>query len=161
MIEAKSTTGKGTEFIIILPASERVIDNTSYSDSLKRGGTGKILIMDDEDFIRDISIEMMKLIGYDGVEATDGVEVLELLAKARENGDHFDGVILDLTIPGGMGGVETLSEIRKLYPYLPVFATSGFSEDPVIAKPQEYGFTGSIRKPYRKDELAEMLNKYL
>ncbi len=160
-IEAKSSPGKGSEFVIYLPASEEGVENDLYSGTMQHTGSGKILIMDDEDFIRDISIGLLKLIGYDGVEAADGVEVLNILAKANENGEPFDGAILDLTIPGGMGGRETLVEIRKLYPDLPVFASSGFSEDPVIAKPHDFGFTGSIRKPYRKDELAEMLNEYL
>jgi len=160
-IEAKSAPGKGTEFVIYLPVSEKTGENNLYSDTNQHTGTGKILIMDDEDFIRDISIGLLKLLGYDAVEAADGVEALKILAAANDKGEPFDGAVLDLTIPGGMGGRETLAEIRKVYPDLPVFASSGFSEDPVIAKPQDYGFTGSIRKPYRKDELAEMLGKYL
>ncbi|PKL16500.1 MAG: hybrid sensor histidine kinase/response regulator [Spirochaetae bacterium HGW-Spirochaetae-5] len=161
LIEAKSTPGKGSEFIIYLPASEKEIDRSSYPVSAGLAGSGKILVMDDEDFIRDISLDMLKLLGYSAEEASDGEEALALLAAAEKDGKPFDGVILDLTIPGGMGGRETLSGIRKLYGDIPVFASSGFSEDPVISKPKDYGFTGSIRKPYRKDELAELLSKFV
>lgn len=161
LIEAKSIPGKGSEFIIYLPASEKEIDRNLYSGSAGFAGSGKILIMDDEDFIRDISLEMLKLLGYSAEEAADGEEALAILAAAEEDGEPFDGAILDLTIPGGMGGRETLAGIRKLYGDMPVFASSGFSEDPVISKPQDYGFTGSIRKPYRKDELSELLGKFV
>ncbi len=161
LIEAKSAPGMGSEFIIYLPASEKEIDSTLYSVSAGFEGSGKILVMDDEAFICDISMEMLKLLGYSSAEAADGEEALARLAKAVEDGEPFDGVILDLTIPGGMGGRDTLTGIRKLYGDIPVFASSGFSEDPIISKPQDYGFTGSIRKPYRKDELAELLGKFV
>ena len=161
LIMAESVPGKGSTFNILLPASEKEIAHELYTASMLHSGSGKILVMDDEVFIRDISREMLKLTGYSSIEACDGEEALMLIADAEERGEPFDGVILDLTIPGGMGGKDTIVEIRKLYPDLPVFASSGFSEDPVISNPEDYGFTGSIRKPYRRDELTAMLNKYM
>jgi len=160
-IGAESVPGKGSTFNILLPASEKEIAHELYKASMLHSGSGKILVMDDEVFIRDISREMLKLTGYSSMEACDGEEALMLIADAEERGEPFDGVILDLTIPGGMGGKDTIVEIRKLYPDLPVFASSGFSEDPVISNPEDSGFTGSIRKPYRRDELTAMLNKYM
>ncbi len=157
-IDVESTPGKGSVFHILLPASEKEIAREARPSSPPGTGSGKILVMDDEVFIREISSKMLQLSGYSTVEACDGEEALSLIAEAEARGEPFDGVILDLTIPGGMGGKETLVRIRKNYPDMPVFASSGFSEDPVISNPKEFGFTGSIRKPYRKDELAAMLN---
>jgi PAS domain S-box-containing protein len=161
LVEAESAPGKGTTFHIFLPASDKKIVYDSYSLSMEGEGSGKILIMDDEDFIREISREMLKVIGYSTAEAGDGNEALLMLAEAEKKGEPFDAAILDLTIPGGMGGKETLVEIRKLYPDMPLFASSGFSESPVISSPKDFGFTGSIRKPYLKDELAAMLSEYM
>lgn len=160
-IEAESLQGKGSTFNILLPASEKEIDHPANKASVSGSGSGKILVMDDEEFIRDISGEMLKLMGYSSAAASDGAEALKLIAEAESCGEPFDGVILDLTIPGGMGGKETLAEVRKKYPDMPVFSSSGFSEDPVMSSPEDFGFTGSIRKPYRKDELAALLNRYM
>ncbi len=160
-IDAESVPGKGSVFNIFLPVSEKKGDYGIKTAPVRVPGTGKILIMDDEEFIRDISSDMLKMEGYSTVEASDGVEALKLLSEAEKNGEVFDGAILDLTIPGGMGGQATLNEIRKRYPGMPVFASSGFSESPVISNPGDFGFTASIRKPYRREELMELLNTHI
>ena len=85
--------------------------------------------------------------GYSVIEAKDGEEALGLCGDAAIDGTTIAGAILDLTIPGGMCGKETIVHLRKRYPNLPVFASSGYSEDPVMERPLEYGFTDSIRKP--------------
>jgi FixJ family two-component response regulator len=84
---------------------------------------------------------------------------VRLCADAMKKNEPFIAAVLDLTIPGGMGGRETVVELLKECPDMPVFASSGFSEDPVMARPRDYGFVDSIRKPYRKNELAEVLNR--
>ena len=99
--------------------------------------------------------------GYSVIYARDGEDAIKLCIDHEQNGGPVDAAIFDLTIPGGMGGKEALIEIRKRYPDMPVFASSGFSEDPIMSHPAEYGFTASIRKPYRRDEMAELLNNHL
>jgi len=159
-IEAESVPGKGAVFHILLPASDKEADKKENHKDADLPGTGKILVMDDEAFIREITKEMLKLAGYKVVAVSDGVEALKIIDDAAVKNEPFDGAILDLTIPGGMGGKDTLIEIRKKYPHMPVFASSGFSEDPVISNPEEFGFNGSISKPYRRDELAGLLSRY-
>ena len=117
--------------------------------------------MDDENFIREIADNMLTMMGYSVTTANDGREAIRLLIEAKKRGEIFNAAFLDLTIPGGMGGRETVTVIRKIYPGMPVFATSGFSEDYTMSNPEDYGFAASIRKPYRKNELSELLNRHL
>jgi PAS domain S-box-containing protein len=160
-IEVESVLGKGSVFHIFLPASQKgTLQNSTQSHSQHRG-TGSILVMDDEDFMREIVGEMLTTMGYTLIKAKEGEEALRLCAEARKNGKPLIGALFDLTVPGGMGGKEAIVELRKDFPDLPVFASSGFSEDPIMARPAEFGFTDSIRKPFKKGDLAEMLNKHL
>jgi CheY-like chemotaxis protein len=160
-IDVESAPGKGSTFHIYLPASN---DETAAGDSRplsEHKGAGAMLVMDDEDFMREIIGGMIESMGYTPIEARHGDEALELFEKARQQGKTIAGALFDLTIPGGKGGMETIAELRKVHPDMPVFAASGFSEDPIMAKPADYGFTDSIRKPFKKGELAEMLNRHL
>ncbi|MBF0407281.1 MAG: PAS domain S-box protein [Candidatus Riflebacteria bacterium] len=158
-IEVETIPGKGSTFHVFLPASNQESVQVASELSASHQGTGKILILDDEPSIRDILATILQKMGYSTLEARDGEEALKLFEDAANNGTPIDGAFFDLTIPGGLGGKETLDLLRKNYPDVAVYASSGYSEDPVIAKPVEYGFTDSIRKPYRKDEVAEMLNR--
>ncbi len=160
-IEADSTPGKGTTFKILLPVSLEKITSITNTSVSEHSGEGKILVMDDEDFIREIADRILSSMGYSVVTANDGKEALNILIKARQSGEVFKAALLDLTIPGGMGGKEAISVIKKIFPLMPVFATSGFSEDYTMSHPEENGFTASIRKPYRKNELSELLNRHL
>jgi PAS domain S-box-containing protein len=159
-IEAESQMGKGSVFHVFLPASNQETIQSASGTSVSHKGSGRILIMDDEPSIREILGISLKGMGYTILVAKDGEEALQICAEAASKGEHIDGAFFDLTIPGGMGGKETITQIRQQYPNLPVYATSGYSEDPVMAKPAEHGFTDSIRKPYRKDDLVSMLNRH-
>ena len=160
-IDVESQQAKGSIFHIYLPASDKEIAKSSESEIAIHKGTGKILIMDDEDFIRELAGELLQEMGYGTIEAKDGVEALKILDDSEKRGQSIIGAILDLTIPGGMGGKETAAQIRKLYPHIKIFASSGYSEDPVICRPTDFGFTSSIQKPYKMEDLAEMLNRHL
>ena len=160
-IEAESIPGDGTTFHIFLPASQKMPETDFIRQSSEHNGSGTILIMDDEDFIREIAGELIEIMGYKPLFAKEGEEALKLCADASDKDEPVVAALLDLTIPGGMGGKETVTELKKMYPHIPVFASSGFSEDYIMSHPSEYGFTASIRKPYRKNELAELLNRYL
>jgi two-component system, cell cycle sensor histidine kinase and response regulator CckA len=160
-IDVESAPGKGSVFHIFLPASHGgAVQDISQSPSCHEG-KGRILVMDDEDFMREIVGEMLTSMGYSIIEARNGEEALRFSVDAEKQGNLISGALFDLTIPGGVGGREAIVEFRKEFPDMPVFASSGFSDDPVMARPAEFGFTDSIRKPFKKGDLAEMLNKHL
>jgi len=124
-------------------------------------GSGTIIIMDDEEYIRDSLSDMLMCMGYDVIHMEEGGEVISFL-KGKHSGDEkISGIILDLVIPGGMGGKDAAAEIQKLTPHIPVFVISGYSDDPVMVNPREYGFTDGLSKPFLIKDLADMLGKYL
>ncbi len=160
-IDVVSESGKGSTFTIYLPASAEDQDATPEQEHIEHVGTGRFLIMDDEKFLRDILSRMLEKLGYEAVCVTNGQEALETFSKAGENEQAFTAVILDLTVPGGMGGLETITEIRKTDSDIPVFVASGYASEPVMASPQDYGFTASIAKPFKTQDLKQVLEQYL
>lgn len=160
-IAAESHPGKGTIFHLYLPASGKEIPEIGSFSLPVHKGNGKIVIMDDEEVIRDVMSQMLVSMGYDIVKTSDGEETLRYLTSAWERGEPVKAAFLDLTIPGGMGGKSAVMELRKILPDLPVFVSSGYAEDPAIAKPADFGFTGSILKPYLITDLADLLNRHL
>ena len=114
--------------------------------------------MDDQAAIRDLIRNILVDIQGDEVEfADDGLQAIKLYKEARESGMPFDVVLLDLTIPGGMGGKEAISRLLEIDPDIKAIVFSGYSDDPIISKYQEYGFKGVIRKPFEIDEFLECL----
>lgn len=161
-IEIESAVGKGSTFTIYLPASENKKANEEENHPVEFKGSGNILVVDDEDVIRDSLGALLEMIGYSIVLADDGFQALRNLKDAHDGLiEPFKAVILDLTIPGGMGGIDTIEIIRKLYPALPVFVSSGYAENPVMSDPVKFGFTASIKKPFTFDELSAILKKNL
>ena len=161
LIDLESVPGRGSTFHIYLPASEKCeIPDSADPKRLHQGG-GRILVMDDEVFMREIVGDMLTGMGYTFLEADNGTSALARCRKARDQGYPVRAVLLDLTIPGNPGGKEVIQELRREFPGLPVFASSGFSEDPIMANPGEYGFTDSISKPFKKEELSNLLDRHL
>ena len=119
---------------------------------------GKILLMDDDASIRDVVGEMLVTLGYRVEYACDGVEALDLFREAWRSAAPFDALIMDLTIPGGMGGIEALQQILTLDPSAKAIASSGYTNDSVFADVAEYGFRGSVAKPFRIQDLDAVLN---
>lgn len=159
-VEVDSTQGKGTTFHVYLPISTRAGAVAVAPAMPKQGepqGGGTVLIMDDEKYIRDGVMVVLQSLGYTTIETTNGVEALSQLRAALARKERLVAALLDLTIPGGMGGAEAAVEIHKLDPGLPLIAASGYSDDPVIARPAEHGFAGSLEKPWRKADLAAAL----
>jgi PAS domain S-box-containing protein len=160
-IEISSTVGLGTTVEIYLPASLESLLHPARQTAEMHRGQGRILLMDDEEFLLDALRKIISSLGY-GVETVrNGQEAVNLFRKSQQSGVPFDAVILDLTIPGGMGGKQAMLEMRKIDPGLRAIATSGYSEDPVIADPRAFGFRGALRKPYSIDELGDVLYKVL
>jgi len=159
-IIVESEPGEGTVFKIYLPASHsKKTKGVKRKKNILKKGSGTIIVMDDEDVVRETIKEMLITLGFSVVETTKGEEVLNFLKE--KNIKDLKGIILDLTITGGMGGKETVAEIRKIDKHIPVFVASGYASDPIIANPEKFGFSASTEKPFKIKELNEMLFKYI
>jgi signal transduction histidine kinase/CheY-like chemotaxis protein len=157
-----STIGVGSCFEILLPASPgKRPDVAAVKEFVEQPEGGRILIMDDEDFIREIAAEILRFMGYEVESCADGREAVELYRSAKQNNAPVSCVILDLTVPGGMGGKEAASQILEIDPGALLIVSSGYSNDPIIANYQNYGFSGAIRKPFDTDTLAGELKRLL
>ncbi len=160
-IAVESKHGMGTIFHIYLPVSgSKSVCNISEEQSIT-AGHGKVLVMDDEKIVRDISGEMLKSLGYEVEFANNGAEAIEKYQGALEGGRPFDVVIMDLTIPGGIGGKEAIQKLRDIDPDVKAIVSSGYSNDPVMADFREYGFRGVIVKPYRIEGFSRTLHEVI
>ena len=158
-LSVESKVGSGSTFYLYLPASlKTVTPEQAKKEQVKPAGKARILVMDDEEEIREIAGRMLKHIGYQDVEfAIDGAEAIKLYKAAMEAGTPFGVVILDLTIPGGMGGNETVKNLLKIDPRVKAIVSSGYIDDSVISKYREYGFSGMVAKPYTLEQLRKAL----
>jgi PAS domain S-box-containing protein len=158
---ARSEVGVGTTLYVYLPAlgdrpgGKKEEDGQSFPEHMR------ILFMDDEQQVRDMAGEMLVHLGYDVAFAEDGTEAIRYYEDARKSGRPFDMVMMDLTVPGGMGGKETIRRLRESDPDIKAIVSSGYSNDPIIADFREYGFSEAIVKPYKIDELSEAIRKAL
>jgi CheY-like chemotaxis protein len=118
---------------------------------------GRILVMDDEDGVREVMGALLKRLGCDVALATDGAAAIENYETARRHGRPFDAVILDLTVREGMGGQQTMQSLLKLDPTVKGIVMSGYADDPVILEPKRYGFKGVLSKPFNRDTLQTVL----
>ena len=159
-IECASTEGNGTTFTIYLPAVKEIISERS-SVFAKHTGSGKIMIMDDEKMIRDMTESMLVSCGYEVVHAVDGVQALELYRIAMDQNQPITAVIMDLTIPGGIGGRETIEKLTEMDKGVNAIVSSGYSNDPVMANYREYGFKAALSKPYLMSTLTAAVSKAL
>ncbi len=166
MLTAESPLGKGALFHVYLPKADDSSERTALKHLTEHRGTGTVLVLDDEPFIRKIMHEMLVSMGYTTVSFDDGELVLDFCRTRQLAGEHGDanGIVaafFDLTISGGLGGREVIDAIRSMCPDIPIFAMSGYSADDILAHPESYGFTASIPKPFSKGELAVLLASYL
>jgi two-component system cell cycle sensor histidine kinase/response regulator CckA len=162
-ITVDSKLGMGTTFYIYLPAAtgkEKQIAEEPVEKQSK-GEQGRLLLMDDEKIVRIALRRMLERIGYEVELATNGEEAFEKYKLELDSGKPFDAVILDLTIPGGMGGKETIKKLRELDPEIKALVSSGYSNDSVMANYKNYGFKGVITKPFDTDELSRAINQLL
>ena len=161
-ITVESTVGVGTIFTIYLPAlGEKIFTTKNSREDKFDFGRGKILFMDDQKIIRDMIKNMLIHLGYEVEFATDGAEAVELYEKAKESGHSFDVAILDLTVPGGMGGKEAIKKLLEIDPKAKAIVSSGYFNDPIMSDYKQYGFKGVVAKPYHINELNETLHTML
>jgi len=160
-IDVESIVGAGATFNIYLPATLNATFAQGEDEMELTVGKGKILIMDDEEGIRDVLQALLGHIGYTSRYAPDGAKAVEMYVEAMEDRQPFDVIILDLTIPGGMGGKETMEKMQEVDPDVKAIVSSGYSNDPVMANYRSYGFKGIVPKPYRIEELSQVLHDVL
>jgi PAS domain S-box-containing protein len=156
VITVDTRIGQGTTFQVYLPA---VIKTWAKDASLQATfpKKGKILIMDDEEMIRRMIGEILKRLGYEAVMTQNGHEAVETYRQEERTGQPFEAVILDLTVKGGMGGMETLQELLKIDPTVKAIVCSGYDNNPIMDHYQQYGFKGALIKPFQVSDLKKTL----
>ena len=162
-IGVASSPGKGTTFTVYLPVNREARIRTDAVEppitkaEIQAPHVRRVLVMDDEPVIRTLVAHMLERLGYEVETVADGVTAINAYESARQAGRRFDLTIMDLTIPGGMGGRETMANLRAIDSTARVIVTSGYSSDPVLANFAAYGFSGKLAKPFNIRELGEAL----
>lgn len=159
LITVDSEPGRGSTFSIYLPATLQLLPAQEKAPETPALSAVKVLLMDDEEMIREVATSILEHLGCQVVGARDGAEAIALYLKAREEGQPFAVVIMDLTIPGGMGGKEAIGKLRALDPSLKAIVSSGYANDPIMGNFREYGFDGVLAKPYEIGELSKILTE--
>ncbi len=160
-IRVASIPGKGSTFTISLPASLQECTPESILQQELSMGSGRILVMDDEETIRELMKISIEELGYTVECAENDSKAVELYLKSRQAGVPYSGVILDLTIAGGVGGEETIRKLLEIEPKVKAIVCSGFSNSPVMANYRQYGFSGMLCKPFKFEELSNSLQELL
>ncbi len=157
-IKVESESGKGSTVTVYLPACESPLPiEKKEFEYFPAGKKGRILIMDDEEILRNFVGRMLKKAGYEVSFASDGEEAVELYKQAEKSGEAFDVVIMDLTIPEGAGGKETIQRLLEIYPDSKAIVSSGYSDDPIMLNYKDYGFKAVVEKPYSITELTKII----
>ncbi|MBI5903848.1 MAG: PAS domain S-box protein [Deltaproteobacteria bacterium] len=152
-IRVESREGRGAAFHVYLPASVGRPPSALGSLAVERG-SGRVLVMDDDEMVRDVAREMLEVLGYDYSFARDGAEAIGLFKKAIETGSPFDAVILDLTVEDGMGGADAVKKLIRIDPGVKAIVSSGYSRDPIMSDYRRHGFCAVMYKPYRLAEFS-------
>jgi CheY-like chemotaxis protein len=157
-ITASSVLGQGSTLTIYLPAHAEACTATAPSPLLANG-EGRILVMDDEESIRLLLGEMLRYLGYDAQCVAGGKEALDRYQEAYHAQRPFSAVILDLTVPGGLGGKDIMRQLQEFDPHVKGIVASGYCNDPVISRYSAFGFHGVVAKPFRLTELSQVLHQ--
>ncbi len=160
-IEVESRLGVGTTFHLWLPAAEHAEKVVTPVPEAPAALRVKVLFMDDEEPIREMAQMFLGRLGSEVVCAADGAAAVEAYRVARETGQPFDVVVMDLTVPGGMGGREAMERLLKLDPQVCAIVSSGYSRDPVLGSYQRHGFRGILPKPYGLEQLRKVIAEVL
>ncbi len=160
-VTASSTPGAGARFDLYLPAGLADVSQPAPPPEPRattlRGGTGRVLVMDDEPQVRQLLGEALLTLGYEPRLVADGADAIAMWRDARRRGEPFDVLVMDLTVPGGMGGAEAVRQIRLEDPEVRAIVSSGYSNDPIVANPGASGFAGVLRKPWELVDLDAVL----
>ncbi len=160
-IDVESQVGVGTRFCIYLPATPGGVRPAKPATRGIALGSGRLLFMDDETSICRVGSELLRAFGYEVDCARDGDNAVALYAAAHKAGRPYTAVILDLTVPGGMGGLECLKQLQAIDPAVRAIVSSGYSNDPVMSAYREHGFAGVVAKPYAPKDLSETVRRVI
>lgn len=160
-IMVHSEVGKGSQFMIYLPAMPHAVAVTGRKASRLYHGKGRVLVMDDEQMIQQITGDMLTHLGYEAEFAYDGAECIERYQLALNEGNPFDVLLLDLTVPGAMGAQECIKQLGTLGKEIRAVVSSGYSSHPVMQGCRQFGFQASIAKPYNIQDLSMVLKQVL
>lgn len=161
LIRVESHVDEGTVFHLYLPVSDEMLPLDGTERTEPKTGRGRILLMDDEEIIRQVAGEILAVLGYTVNVCGDGEQMIHQYAQALHSGQTFDAVIMDLTIPGGMGGKEAMARLLEIDPDIKGIVSSGYNNDPILASYREHGFRGVVMKPYTVRELGNVLHEVL
>lgn len=161
VIAVESKPGEGSTFTICLPASEKQLQAATNTPVPMATRAARVLVLDDEEAICMLVTCALEPLGYEVTETNDGTEAIAAYEKAIRDGRPYDLFISDLTIPGGMGGQETIKRLQAIDPKVRAIVSSGYANDPVMSRHEEYGFCGMIAKPYEIDALGRKVAEVL
>lgn len=157
-ISVESTPGKGATFTLFLPASvHNELETTREERRSEKILKAKIMVMDDEEMVRNVARAMLTQLGHDVVLAHDGDEAIHLFRESMELKEPIDLIIMDLTIPGAMGGKDAVKGILDINPSAKVLVSSGYSNDPIMANFKNYGFCAALVKPFHLQDLSKVI----
>ncbi len=160
-IDVESVPGKGTTFTLYLPATEKPEEVISNEAAGLASGKGRILVIDDDEWVCKLASNILGKMGFEVSAASNGEEALDLFRQAREKAEPFDAAMIDLTIPGGIGGKDIIRALHDIDPELKAIVSSGYSNDPVMARYEDYGFCGRLAKPYRASDLSNVIGRIM
>jgi CheY-like chemotaxis protein len=165
-IHADSKSGVRTTIYVYLPAKKQGGSNDRLTESGKKEGRtmsakARILVMDDEEIIRDVAEQMLEQLGYDVISAKDGAEAIEIYKRELDNNARIDVVILDLSVRDGMDGNEAMLDLLKIDPDIRAIVSSGYSNNPEMLEYRKYGFKNFVDKPYTLRDLSRVLEEVL
>lgn len=161
-ILVRSKVNQGSTFFVYLPAiREKIEQEEEVQEKKLIRGKGRILVMDDEEYIREIINDMLEFLGYEVRLAADGKEALRMYEQAKDKQAPFDLVIMDLTVPGGVGGLKAVKKLLQIDPRAKVVVASGYSTDSALADYEKYGFKGMLNKPFSIEELSALVPRLL
>jgi two-component system cell cycle sensor histidine kinase/response regulator CckA len=160
-LSVQTKPGEGTVFIVDLPASEETPAPQVLLTAHTETGTERLLVMDDEEALRNLLATVLTTLGYEVQTAGDGAEAIVLFENAKACGRGFDAVLLDLTVSGGMGGLEAAARLKELDSSIKLIVSSGYSDAPVLSDLRKYGFDDSIPKPWTVARVSEVIRRVL
>ncbi len=159
-LSVESRPGEGATFTIHLPAADSPPVSAHDEEAINTiAGDARVLVMDDEELVRGTADMMLRHLGYDVVCVEDADAAAAEYRRALDAGHPFDAVILDLTVPGGRGGLEAIAQLRKIDPDVVAVVSSGYSTDPVLSQPERHGFAAVVVKPYKLEALSNALRR--